>query len=306
MAMEFAEPSPTARFPQVAVLSAGILTSLATIALLPWLNATAPAGAIVEILFGAIVVGILAGSGYGLSSWRGGVRIGWGLLGVILVLQVACYFALQYLDFWTARAALPVGTTFWQHYDDITRAIAFEERGQPGPPLGEWGYVLRALEVVGFALGGLIPPAILRQRPHCNSCQRYMRIDSRWWLPASVPACDYESTEQQAWNEYLDEQAAAEARAMKLIAQLQAAITENDLDTCLELLGDNSRPSDVVAALPRRTVVALFHCHTCHGGRIVATSISGDGTSRKYGPAVAIDVPSGLLRPLLTDEEDSR
>src|SRR3974390_2762117 len=48
---------------------------------------------------GAVIVGVVASSGYGLASWFSGVKITKGLLWIVLGLQLLAYFAAQYVEF---------------------------------------------------------------------------------------------------------------------------------------------------------------------------------------------------------------
>ncbi|MCP4287916.1 MAG: hypothetical protein GY792_26345, partial [Gammaproteobacteria bacterium] len=41
-------------------------------------------------------------------------------------------------------------------------------------------------EILGFAIGGIIAPAILYTMPYCNKCQVYMRSQELGLLPAGV------------------------------------------------------------------------------------------------------------------------
>src|ERR1700761_7758078 len=48
---------------------------------------------------GALIVGVVASSGYGLASWFTGVKITRSLLLIVLCLQLGCYTAAQYIEF---------------------------------------------------------------------------------------------------------------------------------------------------------------------------------------------------------------
>ena len=136
---------------------------------------------------GAILVGLVAGLGYGITSFMMGYKIGKWLLVSILMLQVIAYFAAQFLafrgmDLVYEETGEPVAFTTWFHLTTIT--IAFKKSGE----LGAWGYGVRALEIIGFALGGLIVPAVLMGKSYCEKCQRYMKTKELGLIPASVPA----------------------------------------------------------------------------------------------------------------------
>ena len=62
---------------------------------------------------GAVLVGVAASSGYGLASWFSGIKITRSLLWIVLALQLAAYFATQYIGFKSLnlvhRNGAPVG-----------------------------------------------------------------------------------------------------------------------------------------------------------------------------------------------------
>lgn len=41
--------------------------------------------------------------------------------------------------------------------------------------LGSWGYTVVALEIVGFALGGWFVTVVLRAKPWCETCERFLK-----------------------------------------------------------------------------------------------------------------------------------
>ena len=138
---------------------------------------------------GAIFVGLVAGSGYAIGSWVTGAKIGDGLLVLVVLLQVCSYVGAQFLEYQQVRqevvdqqaadideirnnqvqGAAQVadamkeqlveqvkelqlesmrGFNFANHFDGQTRSFQFDG----GKPLGVWGYGIRLLEILGFAL----------------------------------------------------------------------------------------------------------------------------------------------------------
>jgi hypothetical protein len=87
------------------VLSSGLLTGLAVLGGLLWLGERAPdfnpMGRYVLFIipFGAVLVGIVAGLGYGLASFWSGRRITRPLMVVILLLQAVVYVLAHWVDF---------------------------------------------------------------------------------------------------------------------------------------------------------------------------------------------------------------
>ena len=108
---------------------------------------------------GAMLVGLVAGSGYGGASWVTGRKIQRRLLVTIVVLQLLAYGIAQYLIFVSYGPLRLQGSdhtlTFPEYYDFEARHFAWkqEQSEKAGEPLGEWGYFFKTLEVAGFALG---------------------------------------------------------------------------------------------------------------------------------------------------------
>src|SRR5689334_608961 len=103
--METASETPVESKPYFFVLQSGILTSVLALAGVWWLNHNTTDFNIMGwyanyvIPVGAGIVGFAAGSGYALASWYSGVRIGNGLLAVVLLFQAASYVGAEYVEF---------------------------------------------------------------------------------------------------------------------------------------------------------------------------------------------------------------
>ena len=87
---------------------------------------------------GAVIVGVAASSGYGLASWFSGIKITRSLLWIVLVLQLAAYFATQYIGFKSLhlvhrKNGTPVG--FVEYFDATARSFAWkQDNGSAGAP----------------------------------------------------------------------------------------------------------------------------------------------------------------------------
>src|SRR5574341_618784 len=143
--------------PAPLVLVAGLATTLLALAGVWALSAFAGENVMgwyadYVIPAGAILVGVVASSGFGVTSWLTGARITGAVLVATALVLVAGYWAAQYLEF---RLALPGGATFAEGrpagfldwYDAVTRSVAWENHGKPGASLGSWGYALRVGEL---------------------------------------------------------------------------------------------------------------------------------------------------------------
>jgi hypothetical protein len=175
---------------------------------------------------GALLVGIVASSGYGIASWVSGLKITKKMLWIILALQSIAYFAAQYIEFEHLNLAhrsdnSPVG--FFEYYDFGARSFAWQKHdGTPGEPLGVFGYFFRALEMIGFAAGGLIVPVAMRGKPYCDGCQRYMRTRQLAYFPASLPLKKIKKKDTAGLAAHEQEQTQAMEAAKIRLESLQA------------------------------------------------------------------------------------
>jgi hypothetical protein len=288
------EFAPVSRQPSFLVLQGGAFTSVLALLGIYWLNKNTTDFHIMGwyanyvIPVGAILVGVVAGSGYGLASWFTGVRISRRLLLAVLVLQTGAYLAAEFVEYRDVRKQLvqrgivlqKTGKppTFLQYYDLKARTFAWKkDNGKgAGKPLGGWGYVFVLLGAAGFVLSGLIAPAVLFAVPYCDSCQRYMTSKVLGVLPASVPAKKIAKNDKAAQEEHAREQTEAAARADEVIARLREAITAGNVDVVKqELAAAGSMKTN--NKLRQRVEISLTWCKGCEGGRITPTVISGSG-----------------------------
>src|SRR5690606_3808450 len=98
-------PAPSAganRKGQLFVLQTGLITSaLALLGVwwLSWYEEINPMGWYVNFILpaGAVLVGLVAASGYGIAAWLSGLKIGRGLLAAMAGLLILAYFGALYL-----------------------------------------------------------------------------------------------------------------------------------------------------------------------------------------------------------------
>ena len=129
---------------------------------------------------GALIVGIVASSGYGLASWFSGIKITRGLLWLVLGLQFLAYFAAQYIEFKSLHlvhktTGAPVG--FFEYYDLVARSFAWQEHnGRTGQPLGSGVTGFAAWRCSGLpAAASLFPPSCAKSptaNPASDTCAR--------------------------------------------------------------------------------------------------------------------------------------
>lgn len=305
---ERAAPTPMA-WPSTTVLASGVATSAVTLFGLYLLSQRwpefQPMGFYVNLVLpvGAIVVGLIAGSGYGIASWLTGSKIGRVTLLAVVLLQVWAYFMAQNLEFRTLVAnqkelladlkmtdddgneiAVPQAVidefnpSFWEYFDETTRAFAFNDRqGNPGPALGAWGYLVRVAEIVGFSLGGLIAPAILMACPYCESCGVYMKSNQLGVLPAGIEPRKIKKTDAEGNATYEQEIGAALSEGQALAAATLDAGEAGDSTAIADLLAEHGPAKKAINKATARTELHLRRCPRCNGGALVAKIVSGYG-----------------------------
>jgi len=251
---------------------------------------------------GALLVGLVAASGYGLASWLSGIKITRGLLWTVLVLQVAAYFAAQYIEFKNLklfhRDGRPVG--FLEYFDFAARSFAWKQKdGSMGKPMGAWGYAFRGLEVAGFVLGGLLVPIALRKAPYCQSCRRYMRTRELGLFPASVPARKVKKSDAVALAAYQSEQEQAFEAGKGVWETLRQLAETNQSADFQQKLADLQPGKKAAAKLPRRFGLQLVSCPRCRSGWLNARLFTGQGREVKQADFARADLHPEFVRALL-------
>src|SRR6185369_13277737 len=222
------------------VMLAGVITTALTVLGVWWLDNNTTDFNVMGwyadyvIPAGALLVGMAAGSGYGIASYLTGYRIRRGLLLAVLAVQLGAYAAAQYLEFRSITREGPLvdedgeTLTFARFYH--LRAISFTwtEHGVTGKPIGQWGYLFLGLGVLGFALGGVIAPAVLMKKPYCEPCELYMKSQTLALVAASVRARRVSKKDPAAQAAYQDEQARAAADADAVLSKVAAHAARGD------------------------------------------------------------------------------
>jgi hypothetical protein len=242
---------------------------------------------------GALLVGLVAGSGYGVASWLTGVRISRNLLLAVLLLQVTSYFVAQYIEYrhLVAEDVFPeVG--FFSYFDARARSFAFKS----GDPMGGWGYVFRLLEIAGFAFGGMIAPLILRAKPYCENCQIYMRTKDLGLLPAGVKPQKIKKKDTEGQARFQEEHDAAWEQGMMSLEDLRRAGTEGKTSKFNEILEAHQLNQKEIGKLTTRISVSLSSCPSCHAGQLNAAQLSGQGDNIVREDLGSTEVNPGLAR----------
>jgi len=291
------------------VLISGLATSLLALFGVWLLNATTDFNIMGYYLnkflpIGALGVGLVASAGYGLAAWKTGIRMTRTLVLIVCALLVAAYFVAQYLEFrsqgtlqnkWTGEQ---IG--FFRYFDVTTRLFAWQTKdGSPSTPLGLWGYGLRALELIGFALGGLIVPAGLRSTAYCDACQLYMRNRSVGYIPASVPAKKIGKKDTEAQAAYEAEQQQAIDRGKADLDALLGFVKEDNMTGLQNALAALQPKQKETLKLPAHINVKMTYCDHCHGGRFEPTLQAGSGNSVRLIALGSTELPADMVAALV-------
>jgi hypothetical protein len=209
---------------------------------------------------GATLVGAVASSGVAISSWRSGTKIAGKLLLLVLAMLIAAYFLARYAEF---RVQVPAELRdtklgFWRYFDGSTRAFRWSSDTTRDGAFGGFGYAVRALELAGFAIGGVIAPLVLRGHAYCETCRAYQRTHRLGYLPAGASSRDYTKGDDD------DAHRDALAKARELLALAKAG----DAETLRNLIATYGAPRARVLALRRYFTLELRHCRTCAGGEL--------------------------------------
>ena len=284
MAMD--EAATATKKPGVLVIVAGLVTSAATMvlsAVIAWNTEFDPMGLYIMFIFpiGALLVGLAAGSGYGLMSWKTGAKIGGGILAVVVVLQIATYWMSWSIDYRMAKPYFEQEMTFFEYYDTVTRGIAFEKEGGDGygEPLGAWGYGIRALEVLGFIGGGLIAPILLWNVPYCETCRLYMKRKTVTFLPLGM---DVKAAKKLQKNKPDDEDMRANAEQVlegnaAVVNDLMRLAETGDVDGVQGILKANGLSSKEAGKITSRAQVDAVRCKCCRAGHMELKEVTGQG-----------------------------
>jgi hypothetical protein len=231
---------------------------------------------------GALIVGVVASSGYGIAAWYSGLKISKKLLWLILALQACAYFAAQYIEFRGLNLVHRADNTpvsFFEYYDLTARSFAWKKEtgGGHGEPLGVFGYFFRLLELLGFAASGLIVPAAMRSKPYCDGCQRYMHTKNLAWIPASIPLKKIKKKDTEGLAAHEAEQGQAMEAGKNRLESMLAIATAGKLDAFETELTDLKSVRKQAISLPLRFTIELVHCESCKNGRLHSALHAGLG-----------------------------
>jgi len=237
---------------------------------------------------GAILVGVIAASGYAIATWFTGLkmttRFAWSVVGQL----VLSYFIAQYESF---QLHVPTGSDmgFWEWFDLSTRAFSFSSRnGQPGDPMGAAGYIFRVLEVAGFVGGGVIVPLGMGTKPYCDACRVYKRTSPIALIPGGM------QPPEMIDGPYGD-------RGQSWMLEIYKAAHDGDRKAMERLIDDHGS-----LARKRETTkhdvfirMTLTRCPRCAQGELASTVTQHDhGKNVTLTPIGGVELPGERVRQL--------
>ena len=255
------------------------------------------------IPIGAILVGLVASSGFGLASWLTGTKISGRLLGLTIAILACGYASAIWFDY---RHALPNGLadgstpiSFFTWFDFTSRSFAFEgKQGKAGEPLGLLGYGLRALEVIGFVGGGVLIPFGLKGLPYCEQCNLYMKKKNLAVVAEDLAPKLFGDKSP----ERMEQRARLVDTSRNSIEAILAAADKN-AGALLEATaqhGPLAKKGEADKA-QSRVWFELVRCRSCNRGRLEVTRVRGQGKQisrtklepRELTPAVVEGMAQG-------------
>ena len=250
---------------------------------------------------GAVLVGLAAGSGYGLSAWWQNRRVSRSLYAAVVLLQMCAYCVAQYEEFRHLHLAYTDGTpvSFTTYFDSTTRSMTFRTQHESSStvhkPLGVAGYAFRLLEVVGFTLGGLIVPLGLATKPYCSRCNVYMRTKSLGWLPAGARPWKVRKDDPDGAAAYEKTSAESFDDAVKTVARLGALSVEGRRAELDQVFAEHRPNTKEYQKLTCRVQVTLSTCPVCAAGQLHAVAHRGKGDKITRVPLATFPFcPAGL------------
>jgi hypothetical protein len=185
---------------------------------------------------GAIVSGIVAGSGYYLGCHLVQCRPGRFTLAGILGIAIATFFLIYFLQypkdntFTSFGSFLGYALTHPTPHPAIRNVLSGDSPGEY--PMGPLAYLAGITQILGFAFGGFMFYATLREEPYCEGCGRYFKeAEPQRRFLADTAAADnfihvaHDSIEHGRYQELLEMYptlgAAREEPASKVLTRLE-------------------------------------------------------------------------------------
>jgi hypothetical protein len=140
---------------------------------------------------GAMVVGLIASSGYLLASWWFGVRVNAWMLVMITLLQIGTYFIAQYTDF-QSQGLIYRETrepaSFLRYFQYTSTHVFIDDESVPRTLTTRQAVTRRGSEALAFSLGGVVSALVLVGQTGCAACRGRLHRRELGSIPASRAA----------------------------------------------------------------------------------------------------------------------
>lgn len=251
---------------------------------------------------GALGVGLLAGSGYGLASFLKGFRISVITLCLILLLQITVYFLFKYLEFNNLNWNIEEATIkdFLHYFDTQARSFTWEKdiSGSKGKPLGLLGYGVTFLEILGFAFGALIPLLILYFLPYCEHCRIYMTTTILCFIPAGKMPKIIKPKDKAENEAYVLEQTAEFEKGNKKLEEIKNLISLNDGPSLISEIEKLAKEKENAFKLTKIIKLELITCKRCENGHMLPSIIHNLNEKVKVEKLNKIQMSISLIKEL--------
>jgi ribosomal protein L32 len=130
---------------------------------------------------GALITGAAAAAGFYYGSLLLHTRPTWFMLVEVVILAAAAMLTIYYIEYSTLylddgrRVADFLPFFEYMQIYLTTMEMTIGRAQTLTPEVGDFGYVLAAIQFVGFILGGIFVWLMLRQQAVCSKCGRYVR-----------------------------------------------------------------------------------------------------------------------------------
>jgi hypothetical protein len=240
---------------------------------------------------GALLVGMVAASGYGIAAWLTGLKMTKKLIWSVVGELALSYFIAQYgeYQYFGGEGSL---AGFFQWFDQATRAFAWQDHGgKLGEPLGALGYGLRALELAGFVLGGALVPVALRAKPYCDPCRTYKRTRRLATLPAGA--------ELKVLGRFDRAQAGrSHEEALAGVNAILKAAEGGSREAFEQAVAQHASGSRSARKLNAHVAVSLVRCPRCADGGLIASLMTRQGRNYRATRLGAVSLPPERMRAL--------
>lgn len=295
------------RSPGLLVYACGIGTTVLVVVLVQALNSVEfnamglYANGILPV--GAILVGVLSGTGYALGSRLLNVKLSKGFVIGMIATGVGDWFALQYFEYASLLEQYhyaPTGLGFIDYLTQTATSMSFARAGSSaeGVELGRAGYLFKALELGGFALGTMVPSWTLFAMPYCRRCRYYLKVEQTSFLTSQLSHAEAMKLDRFGLKKPARTAALAEAqrdvqlRAAQVLERIQRAPLA-DVRAALGAL-DGARKDKPAAQVS----FSLKKCPRCDSHHVVATLVTVAANGRPAnGELFKLDKTQGFSEP---------